>query len=441
MNICMMTNTYLPHVGGVARSVQTFAEDYRRLAHKVLVVAPTFPDQPDSSAEEEDHVVRIPALQKFNGSDFSVRLPLTSAFSSRLHDFQPDIVHSHHPFLLGDTALRFASNAGAPVVFTHHTLYEQYTHYVPFDSQRLKRFVIELSTHYANLCDAVIAPSRDIARLIKQRGVSVPIEVIPTGIDVTALSNGDRNRFRKTHNIPPKAFVIGHVGRLAPEKNLAFLARAVSIFLREHSKARFLIVGDGPVSRGIRSHCRRRGVHEQLILAGRQTGQDLIDAYAAMDAFAFSSFSETQGMVVAEAMAAGLPVIALDASGVREVVRDKQNGFLLNARSTPGDFADALQAVHGSPQLRRRLCESASRTARKFSRERSAGKALKLYKKVIRQDRRDRKAVRADPWAGLLKRVQIEWDLLSRKTEFAFHGFLAEPESSNPRRPRPRKQS
>jgi hypothetical protein len=138
-------------------------------------------------------------------------------------------------------------------------------------------------------------------------------------------------------------------------------------------------------------------------------------------------------------MAAGLPVIALDASGVREVVRDKQNGYLLNARSTPDEFADAIQAVHHSRRLHRQLREGANRTARRFSRERSAGKALKLYEKVIRQTRRDRKKVTDDPWAGLLKRVQIEWDLLSRKTESALHGFLTEPATSNAPRPRPRK--
>src|SRR6185369_13365031 len=130
MKICMMTNTYLPHVGGVARSVSTFAEEYRRQGHEVLVVAPNFPGRMPKRGEAI--VERVAAVQNFNGSDFSVRLPLAAGLSVRLDTFAADIIHAHHPFLLGDTALRMAMNKNVPIVFTHHTRYEDYTHYVPF---------------------------------------------------------------------------------------------------------------------------------------------------------------------------------------------------------------------------------------------------------------------------------------------------------------------
>jgi glycosyltransferase involved in cell wall biosynthesis len=195
MNICMMTNTYLPHIGGVARSVHGFSEAFRHQRHRVLVVAPTFEGVDQVPARVEKRVARLPAIQQFNGSDFSVRLPLAWLLNPVLNNFQPDIVHSHHPYLLGDSALRYAADKNAPVIFTHHTLHEQYTHYVPFDSPTLKQFVIELCTAYANLCDAVIAPSESIAQLIRQRGVNVPIEVIPTGIQVKNFATGRRDRF------------------------------------------------------------------------------------------------------------------------------------------------------------------------------------------------------------------------------------------------------
>ena len=123
MKICMMTNTYLPDVGGVARSVSTFAEAYQYLGHEVLVVAPTFDGKP-LPARLEQIVVRVPSLRNFNGSDFSVRLPLATALSERLDEFKADIMHAHHPFLLGDTALRVAMNKNIPMIFTHHTRYE-----------------------------------------------------------------------------------------------------------------------------------------------------------------------------------------------------------------------------------------------------------------------------------------------------------------------------
>ena len=147
MRILMMTNTFTPHVGGVARSVESFTASYRKLGHHVLVVAPEFDNMPS----EETDVVRIPAIQNFNGSDFSVVLPIPSNLRSAVEAFEPEIVHSHHPFLIGSTALRLARQYSLPIVFTHHTMYEKYTHYVPGDSKTLKRFVINLSTRYANL--------------------------------------------------------------------------------------------------------------------------------------------------------------------------------------------------------------------------------------------------------------------------------------------------
>ena len=415
MKICMMTNTYLPHVGGVARSVHTFSEAYRRCGHKVLVVAPRYEGKDPVPAQVERRVVRLPAIQQFNGSDFSVRLPMTWQVNPILNRFKPNIVHSHHPYLLGDSALRYAADQNAPVVFTHHTLHEEYTHYVPFDSPALKQFVIELCTQYANLCDAVIAPSESIARLIESRGVVTPIEVIPTGIDVGAFTKGRRSRFRNAQKIGESAFVVGHLGRLAPEKNLEFLGRAVAHFLKRSKDARFLVVGDGPSATTLRGFFEREQLADRLIMPGAKTGRDLSDAYAAMDAFAFSSFSETQGMVLAEAMAAGLPVVALDASGVREVVRDGRNGFLLRADANESEFAGRLMRLEKEKALRSRFRLGAKRTSEKFSENLSAEKALSLYEAVLHRTRRERAQISQDTFGTLLKRIEVEWKLIAEK--------------------------
>jgi 1,2-diacylglycerol 3-alpha-glucosyltransferase len=405
----MMTNTYLPHVGGVARSVTAFTENYRARGHRVLVVAPIFENAP----RDEVDVVRIPALQRFNGSDFSVVLPVPGDLHARIREFAPDVIHSHHPFLLGTTAVRLARLSGVPLVFTHHTMYEQYTHYVPGDSPALKRFVIRLATGYANLCDLVLAPSESIAEVIASRGVKAPIEVVPTGVDTERFRAGDGAGFRARLGIPEGAFVVGHLGRLAPEKNLDFLARSVADFLAGPGGegARFLLVGVGPSEGGVREAFRRRGLEGRLHLAGLLRGRELVDAYHAMDLFAFASQSETQGMVLTEAMAAGVPVVALDAPGVREVVRDGANGRLL-ADGDEAAFAAALGAVAGqTPEQREALRRGARTTAEAFSMKRSADKALRLYERLLGR-RREVPDADYDAWDATLRLIRTEWEML-----------------------------
>ncbi len=311
MNILMMTNTYLPHVGGVAHSVVSFTEGLRQRGHRVLVVAPTFSGAP----RREPHVLRVPAIQHFNGSDFSVRLPIPGLLSSSLDRFAPDVVHAHHPFLMGDTALRAATRRDVPLVFTHHTMYERYTHYVPGHSPRMARFVVRMATDYANLCDHVLAPSQSICDVLAERHVETPITVLPTGIETKHFANGRGSLARQRYGIPAGAKVVGHVGRLAPEKSPELLTHAVARFLRAPSDRYFLVVGDGPARAVIEAIAAEEGVADRVILAGALCGQPLADAYRAMDVFAFTSQTETQGMVLAEAMAAGVPVVAVDAPG------------------------------------------------------------------------------------------------------------------------------
>jgi glycosyltransferase involved in cell wall biosynthesis len=164
MRIVMMTNTYAPHVGGVARSVEAFGNEYRRRGHRVLVVCPEFENGP----ERELNVVRVPAMQRFNGSDFSVVLITPRWLRRKVEAFRPDLIHSHHPFLLGATAVRLARMLDVPLVFTHHTMYEHYTHYVPGDSETMRRFATHLSTNYSNLSDAVFAPSEAVAEVLRR---------------------------------------------------------------------------------------------------------------------------------------------------------------------------------------------------------------------------------------------------------------------------------
>jgi 1,2-diacylglycerol 3-alpha-glucosyltransferase len=418
----MVTNTFLPHVGGVARSVSGFTAEFRKRGHRVVVVAPIFEGIP----EREPDVVRIPAVQNFSGSDFSVPVPATGKVIAALKRFTPQIVHSHHPFLLGDTALRVAATRDTPVVFTHHTMYEKYTHYVPGDSPRLKRFVLDLVTGYCNLCDAVIAPSKTVAEEIVSRGVKVPVNVIPTGVNVEIFSEGDGGAFRKRMGIPPDTFLVGHVGRLAPEKNLGFLTRAVVRFLLENGGARFFLAGEGPLKKEIEQTFADQGLADRVHIRGVMDFPELASAYQSMDVFAFASCSETQGMVLTEAMAADTPVIALDASGVREVVRDKENGRLL-PREDEEEFVSALSWVAGlSPEERQRLGEGVARTADSFSLANTAANTLSLYESLI-GEKPARKTIEPSPWGSARKLVEEEWKIVRNIAHAAGHAVLSLP--------------
>jgi len=370
-------------------------------------VAPEFEDAP----EHEIDVFRIPAIQHFNGSDFSVVLPVPSGLSDKMEEFKPDIIHSQHPFLLGMTAVRIARTFDLPLVFTHHTLYEQYTHYVPGDSPAMKRFIIELSTRYANLADQVFAPSESIRDLLIERGVTSPVLVVPTGVNVELFAYGKGREFRIKKHIPEDAFVVGHMGRLAPEKNLEFLARSVVAFMKEHGQAVFLLVGAGPSQGAIEQIFAEADMSVRLYTCGVLVKDDLADALNAMSVFAFASKSETQGMVLTEAMAAGLPVVALDAPGVREVVVDASNGRMIRVE-TEAAFAAALQWVYARSRDEMDILIAAARaTAEAFSMAASARKALAAYEN-LRPDPAIRQHEDELGWDHVRGRIKAEWDIL-----------------------------
>lgn len=415
MKIAMFTNTYLPHVGGVANSVKTFEEEYRSLGHQVLVIAPEFP----GAEESTEHVKRIPAIQNFNGSDFSVRIPTPNIISNYLEEFAPDLIHSHHPFLLGDSALRAGAERNIPVVFTHHTMYEMYTHYVPMNSDALKRAAIQLAVEYSNLCSAVIAPSESVQTLLKKRGVESPITTIPTGIDLKKFGGGNGGRGRQAAGIPADAKVIGHVGRLAAEKNLRFLAEGIGRCLQNQPGSVALIVGSGDDEDEMFSILGNHAGADRIFKAGKLTGDELCDAYAAMDIFAFSSMSETQGMVLAEAMAAGTPVVALDAPGAREVVVDGKNGRLLESDVSAEDFASALAELIVDEKFRGDCSSGALKTVKKFGRRHCARKALRYYQKIANTYEATDGTEEGGLWDSIQRRIETEWNLLAQKAAAA----------------------
>jgi 1,2-diacylglycerol 3-alpha-glucosyltransferase len=419
MNIVMMTNTYFPIVGGLEKSVASFSERYQKRGHRVLIVAPDHPDAP----EHEIGVFRVPAIQYFNGTDFSVELPISTELSKVLTAFGPDIIHTHHPFLIGDTALRAAAEFNVPIVFTHHTLYERNTHYVGGESVSMKRFVISLSTGFANLCDLVIAPTDSVAMMLEKRGVTVPVKVAPTGIDVSEFNRGRGQVFRKEYSIPSDAFLAGIVSRVSIEKNFVFLAEAMVNCMRDRPNVWFVIIGEGPLLDDLRIFFDKNGLSPRFLTVGFLQGRPLANAYAAMDVFVFASHSETQGLVMAEAMAAGVPVLALHATGAKDIINDGKNGWLIPSEDS-GLFTNALHNIAAlTPEQRSVFSKNARETSKEYGLGRCVTKVLSIYREALQGDIVNRIEGDDSSWLKAFRIVGAQRELmrnLSNATGAAF---------------------
>jgi len=404
----MMTNTYFPMVGGLEQSVHSFSEEFKILGHEVLIVTPAFGGAP----QEEPGVLRIPAIQKFSGTIFSINFPVSGLLTRLIKEFVPDIVHSHCPFFMGDFALRLSRQHAIPLVFTYHTMFEQYVHDWPVHNEGVKRFMVKLAAGYANLVDQVIVPSESVRDILLKRGVKTPLEVVPTGVDAQRFSKGDRNAFRQQNQIPLDALVVGHAGRLSPEKNLEFLTNCMIELLKKEPRAHALIVGLGPSEKMIKHAFEQAGFEKRLHLTGVLHYQHLVDAYFAMDVFAFASLSETQGIVLIEAMAAGVPVVALDAPGAREVVENYHNGRLLKEMDQQS-FVDALSwSLSRTPEDLQTMKQIVRMTVQKYPINSVAKHMLEIYEKI-----RSRKAVSLGKKNSsrylFWWRMKAEWDLYS----------------------------
>lgn len=338
----MFTNTYVPHVGGVARSVETAVNGLRGAGHEVFVIAPEFDEMPALR-----QTLRVPALTNLRGSGFSAALPLWLLTPLKLLSglVAPDVIHSHHPYLLGDDALDIARRLKVPLVYTYHTMYEHYAQH--FTKGPMVKDIAEAAVmkaaHYCSMCSHVVSPSSGIMDLLLSRGVRTPMTVQPTGVDIDMFGSADRSKARDDLKVGDR-FVIGHVGRLSHEKNLEFVSGSVRAYMKKNEKALFLLVGDGPSRPGVMDSFKKDGMSSRVCYLGVRKGRELAQAYAAMDVFAFASTTETQGMVLVESMAAGTPVVACSATGVDDVVENGSNGY----RVSPMEFVGALDMVYRS---------------------------------------------------------------------------------------------
>jgi 1,2-diacylglycerol 3-alpha-glucosyltransferase len=381
--VAMFTNNYLPFIGGVPLSIERLVNQLIRQGATVKVFAPSYPQQwPDSQSEP---VFRCPTL-------FYTRLykfPIANIFSRKINmaikTFSCDVVHVHHPFWLGKKGMQLARKKGKPVVFTYHTRLEHYTHYIPMPGEVLKNLAAHfLIKHFANRCDAIITPTASTEEYLRNLGVSALIETIPTGINTKDYACWSPEKIQNLRNryVAPGEGLLISVSRMAKEKNLDFLIDGLAKVKKwSHTPFTCILVGDGPERQRLEEKVTALGMENHVIFSGKMTPQEVAGCYLAADLFVFASTSETQGMVLLEAMAGGCPVVAVRASGVHDVIKDGHNGFKV-AESTD-DWAGMIVKLLDDHQQLSILSKNSRAFAGDYSVEKIAEKVLALYRRVM----------------------------------------------------------
>lgn len=375
MRVGLFTNNYLPMLGGVSTAVETARATLARLGHEPVVVAPRMRGSP----EAEPGVIRVRAVPAPTHPDFALPLPLPPGVVRHLVALDLDVVHAQHPFLLGQTGRRLARRLGRPFVFTYHTRYDEYAHYVPLPRPLVAHQAVRWSTRFANRADLVIAPSVALAARLRAQGVTRPIEVLPTGVNLARFGPDDRTRARASLDLGGGPLLL-YVGRLDREKNLPFLLDAFERIAARHATARLVLVGRGTEEAALRRRSAARGTAERVRFVGGVTPDALAPYYQAADVFVFSSTTETQGLAILEAMASGLPVVAVRAAGVEEAVLDGVSGLLVPEEREA--FAGAVLELLHDPDLAGKLAAGAREGALPFAAAGLGERLVAIYRRV-----------------------------------------------------------
>lgn len=385
MRVVIFSNTYKPVVSGVVTSIALFRRGLIEAGHDVHIIAPEYEDYEG----EEPYVFRFPALSLPERLDLSVVIPFKTTMAHTVRGIKPTLIHSQHPFVMGDLAAAFARDLNLPLVFTLHSHYDEYAQrYIPIAPELASIVTEEIVRRYLEKCAHVVAPTpstRDF--ILRVLATDVPVTVVPTPVDLSLYHDLDPQRVRAALGLE-NAELLLYVGRLAEEKNLDFLLRAFARIVTARPQARLLLVGKGSRERRLRRMARKLDLGEQVIFTGAIPHDEVPHYAAAADLFVFSSVAETQGLVLIEAMAAGTPVVAVETPGPMDVLA--QGGGLLVPGREDG-FAEGVLGLLADEPRRRALGEQAARAARRYDILAATARLLTVYEAAIAAGPRGRK--------------------------------------------------
>jgi len=374
VRVGLFTNNYLPFCGGVTVSVETLRRGLEARGHEAWVLAPRFP----GAADTTPRTLRYPSIPAATYPEFSLAIPYSPRLARRIRALDFDVFHAHHPFLLGPAARRLARRLGRPLVFTYHTRYDKYAHYVPLRRSFVEAAARGLSTRFAARADAIIAPAAVLRDELRARGVLTPIAVVPTGVDLARFSPGDRTAARRARGLDDDALLVLYVGRLDREKSVDRVLAAFERVAGTIPRARLLLVGQGTQAEELRRTAAGLNAGRRVTFAGVCPHEDLPDYYRAADLFLFASETETQGLVLAEAAACGLPAVAVNAPGCAEVVHDGDTGVV--TKGDPEALAEAAIGLLIDPARRTTMALRARQLAeREFDVTLQIDRTLDVY--------------------------------------------------------------
>jgi 1,2-diacylglycerol 3-alpha-glucosyltransferase len=384
MRVLMVSDVYFPRVNGVSTAIQTYREALAACGIEVSLIAPDYGGECGElwisrvsaravPRDPEDRLMRWGALR--SAVDAAVLRGC-------------DLIHVQTPFLAHYAAHGAARRAGLPVIATYHTLFEEYLrHYAPFvPTGWLRGMARYFSRTQCNALDAVIVPSQAIHQRLTDYGVSAPLHILPTGIPVGRFAGVGRAAFRARHGIAQTRPVALYVGRVAHEKNIDFLLDMAALARESLPELLLVIAGEGPALAALRESVLSRGLSPNVQFLGYlDRRNELPDCYAAADVFTFASRTETQGLVLLEAMAAGLPVVALAAMGTIDILGARRGARV--PEDNPATFAREVVQVLRNENLRHQLAHDGRDYASEWSDETLAGRMADLYRQIHRAQR------------------------------------------------------
>ncbi len=383
MNILMISDVYFPRINGVSTSIIIFRQALVRLGHRVTLIAPHYGE---CTANEAD-IVRIAARPvPIDPEDRMMRANLVLQGFAELQRQHFDVLHIQTPFVAHRVGVKLSRRLNIPRIATYHTFFEEYLfHYIPLLPRTSLRATARLfSRRQCNNLDGVVVPSRAMWNTLLDYGVKTPMRIIPTGTPPDLLQEGDGTRFRLQHDIPLERPTLVHVGRVAFEKNIDFIFHVVQTLKRQYPNILLIIAGEGPARRHLVELGAQLTLTANLLFVGYlPRGTALADCYRAGDAFVFASRTETQGLVLLEAMSLGVPVVSTAVMGTRDILQAGCGALV--AAETVEDFAAKVHQVLQDRQLRRRLAAEGPAYARQW---RPAGLAQRLadfYQETIAQ--------------------------------------------------------
>ena len=387
----MISDVYFPRVNGVSTSIQTFRQTLGAEGVTVTLIAPEYPE-----ASAAPDVMRIPSRRvPFDPEDRLMHWSELAQLPHTLRNQEFDLVHVQTPFVAHYAGLKLARARGIPCVTTYHTHFEEYFHhYLPLLPRPIARGLTRrLARAQCNALDAVVVPSQAMHRTLVSYGVTTPLHVIPTGIPMEQFASGNRDDFRRRHGIANDELVALYVGRVALEKNLHFLIEAMACALREspsnHRRFRLVIAGAGPALPSLRHWAQSMRIEQRVTFVGYlDRAHELPDCYAAADLFVFPSKTETQGLVLLEAMAMGLPAFGIAAMGAAEILEPRRG-----AVCAPDHIAEFGQQMFQLLADKHRLA-SLSAAAKAFAAEWAAPERARqlasLYRTIGERQKKDR---------------------------------------------------